>query len=138
MARRAAEPVPGCAPLRSRCPIASTLDLLGDKWTLLVVRDLLFFDQHRFAEFLDAGEGISTNVLAERLARLEAAGVVERRRYRERPPRDEYHLTAKGRELRPLLLELVRWGSRNVLGTFQPPPGLLGEPARRPRRRKRR
>ena len=93
-----------------------------------MVRDLLFFDKHRFAEFLEAGEAISTNILAERLERLECAGVVERRRYRTRPPRDEYHLTAKGRELRPLLIEIVRWGSRHVPGTFQPPPGFLDQP----------
>lgn len=99
-----------------------------------MVRDLLFFDRHRFADFAAAGEGISTNILAERIERLEAAGVVERRRYQEHPPRDEYHLTRKGRELRPLLVELVRWGSRNVPGTFQPPPGFLEGEAKRKRR----
>jgi DNA-binding HxlR family transcriptional regulator len=128
--------VPGCAPLRSICPVASALDLLGDKWTLLVVRDLLYFDRHRFGELLAGGEAIATNILAERLERLEAAGVVVRRRYQERPPRDEYHLTAKGRALRPVLLEMVRWGSRHIEGTMQPPPGFLDSPPRRraPRR----
>jgi len=123
--RRQPAPVAGCAPQRSRCPISSTLDLIGDKWTLLVVRDLLFFGKRRFADFLAGGEAISTNILAERLERLEAAGLLERRRYQEHPPRDEYHPTSKGEELRPLLVELVRWGSRNVPGTFQPPPGFL-------------
>jgi DNA-binding HxlR family transcriptional regulator len=131
-----AAPVPGCAPLRSICPVASALDLLGDKWTLLVVRDLLYFDRHRFGELLAGGEAIATNILAERLERLEAAGVVVRRRYQERPPRNDYHLTAKGRALRPVLLEMVRWGSRHIAGTMQPPPGFLDRPPRRraPRR----
>lgn len=93
-----------------------------------MVRDLLFFGKHRFADFLASGEGISTNVLAERLARLEAAGLVERRRYRERPPRDEYHLTAAGRDLFPVLRELVRWGNRHIPGTYRPPPGAFDEP----------
>ena len=79
-------------PLRSRCPIAGALDILGDAWTLLVLRDLLFYDRHRFADFLASGEGISTNVLAARLKRLETCGLVERRRYQERPDRYEYHL----------------------------------------------
>ncbi|MGH7336001.1 MAG: winged helix-turn-helix transcriptional regulator, partial [Myxococcota bacterium] len=93
-----------------------------------VVRDLLLFDHHRFADFLSGPEAIATNILAERLERLEAAGVVERRRYQERPPRDEYHLTEKGRALQPLLVELVRWGSRFIEGTAQPPPGWFEKP----------
>jgi DNA-binding HxlR family transcriptional regulator len=130
-------PDPGSAapgsPLRSRCPIASALDLLGDKWTLVVVRDLLLLDKHRFGELLGSGEGISTNILSDRLERLEAAGLVERRRYQEHPPRDEYHLTASGRDLFPVLRELIRWGSRHIPGTYQPPPGALDEPpARKP------
>ena len=110
---------------RSVCPVACTLDLLGDKWTLLIVRDLLFFDRHRFSEFLAAGEGISTNILAERLARLERAGVVERRHLQEQSSRAEYHLTEKGRDLGRVLKELVRWGSRHVPGCHQPPAGFL-------------
>jgi len=118
---------PAPEPLRSRCPISSTLDLVGDKWTLLVVRDLLLFDKRRFADFLASGEGISTNILAERLSRLERAGLVERRRYQERPPRDEYHPTATGRALRPLLVEMIRFGSQQIPGTYQPPPGFFDE-----------
>ena len=121
-------PAAGSEPLRSRCPIASALDLFGDKWTLVVVRDLMFLGKHRFSDFLASGEGISTNVLSERLERLECAGLVERRRYQERPPRDEYHLTEKGRDLYPVLRELVRWGNRHVPGTFQPPEEKLRDP----------
>jgi len=120
---------------RSSCPIAVSLDLLGDRWTLVVVRDLVLLGKRRFAELLESSEGIATNVLAERLERLEHAGLVERRRYQEHPPRDEYHPTAIGRDLRPILLALVRWGNRHFPGTFVPPPELLrGKPSARPPR----
>jgi DNA-binding HxlR family transcriptional regulator len=127
MPRRRAAPAAAAPPelARSHCPIASTLDLVGDKWTLLVVRDLAFTEKRRFADFLASPEGISTNILADRLARLEAAGLVERRPYQERPPRHEYHLTAKGRDLRAVLVELIRWGNRNLPGTYEPPPEAL-------------
>ncbi|MEZ5317418.1 MAG: helix-turn-helix domain-containing protein, partial [Vicinamibacterales bacterium] len=112
--------VPGLEPQRSPCPITSALDLLGDKWTLVVIRDLLFLEKRRFADLLSSPEGISTNILAERLDRLEAGGIVERRQYQDHPPRDEYLLTEKGRELRPVLAELVRWGLRHIRGTALP------------------
>ena len=128
MARRA----PGRADLRSPCPIAAALDLLGDGWTLLVIRDLLFYDKHRFADFLDSPEAISTNILAERLKRLEERGLVERRRYQEHPPRDEYYLTAKGYDLLPVLRELIRWGQAHVAGTAKRPPANFAGVAPRP------
>lgn len=113
--------------LRSRCPIAGTLDLLGDGWSLLVIRDLLFYDKHRFADFLSSPEGISTNILAERLKRLERCGLVEKRRYQDKPPRDEYVLTAKGHDLLPVLRELIKWGQSHVPGTAKrPPAGYAG------------
>src|SRR5579862_4249696 len=108
--------------LRSPCPIAGALDILGDTWTLLVVRDLLFYDKHRFADFLASPEGISTNILAERLQRLERCGLVERRRYHQRPPRDEYYLTARGHDLLPVLRALIAWGKQHVPGVAQKPP----------------
>lgn len=111
-------------PLRSPCPVASALDILGDTWTLLVVRDLLWFGKRRFAELLSSGEGISTNILTERLERLEREGIVTRRKYQDRPVRHEYALTPKGRDLEPVLRELVRWGGRHVKGTFKPPAGF--------------
>jgi DNA-binding HxlR family transcriptional regulator len=95
---------------RSDCPVACTLDLIGDRWTLLIVRDLLK-GKHRFSEFLGSGEGIKTNILAERLKRLERAGLVERSPYQERPPRYEYHLTETGRSLGPVVKTLYAWGS---------------------------
>ena len=104
--------------------MASALDILGDTWTLLVVRDLLWFGKRRFAELLASAEGISTNILTERLERLEREGVIVRHPYQDRPVRYENSLTPKGRDLEPVLRELVRWGSRHVKGTFKPPPGF--------------
>jgi len=108
--------------LRSACPIAAALDLVGDRWTLLLMRDLLFYRKRRFADFLASPEAVSTNILAERLARLERAGVVERRRYQERPPRDEYHPTERGWDLLPMLSEMIRWSQRHVDGVARKPP----------------
>ena len=119
--------------LRSKCPIAGTLDIIGDAWTLLVLRDLLFYGKHRFADFLASPEGISTNILTERLKRLERWGLVERRRYQERPPRDEYFVTTRGHDLLPVLRELTRWGKQHVPGVAQqPPPGAVLNPERPP------
>lgn len=105
---------------RSRCPVACTLDVLGDKWTLLVVRDIMRGKQ-RYAEFLDSPEGIPTNILAERLKRLTAKGIVRARRYSEHPPRVEYTLTAKGEDLRPVMRSMVEWGVRHAGGRMPPP-----------------
>ncbi|MEM6567152.1 MAG: helix-turn-helix domain-containing protein [Planctomycetota bacterium] len=95
--------------------MACTLDLIGDRWTLLVVRDL-FAGRSRFSEFLRSPEGIATNVLTDRLDRLVDAGLVDRR---VEPPakRAEYHLTKAGRSLRPLLGAIRDWGLRHIEGT---------------------
>src|SRR5262245_16830376 len=108
--------------LRSKCPIAGALDLVGDRWTLLVMRDLLLYDKRRFAELLASPERIATNILADRLERLEQCGLVERRAYSERPLREEYLPTGRGRDLAPVLRELIRWGQRHVPGTAKKPP----------------
>lgn len=101
---------------RSPCPIACSLDLIGDRWTLLVIRDL-FWGKSRYNEFLASPEGIPTNILAERLARLEAAGLVASKPYQDNPPRNAYRLTPKGRDLENLLGALVDWGKRHIPGT---------------------
>ena len=106
---------PSCK--RSACPVACTLDLLGDKWTLLVVRDLLL-GKHTFKAFQASPEKIPSNILAERLKRLEHEGVVRRELYQERPPRYSYHLTEKGQELAPVLQAMLTWGSTYVPGTL--------------------
>jgi len=108
---------PRAAARRSVCPIAGVLDLLGDKWTLLVVRDL-FAGKRRYGEFAGAMEKIPTNILAERLARLEAAGVIKRAPYQDNPPRYEYSLTPAGEALRPVMQEIVNWGRRHLEGTL--------------------
>jgi DNA-binding HxlR family transcriptional regulator len=121
-------------PRRSRCPVAGALDLLGDTWTLLVIRDLMFYDKHRFAEFLDSPEKISTNILAERLGRLERCGLVVKRAYGPRARRGEYHLTARGQDLEPVLRALITWGRTHVPGTARRPPKSLAAAARQPQR----
>src|SRR5438270_4073320 len=113
MASRAPRAQRRATPLRSPCPVAGALDLLGDRWTLLVVRDLLFYRKRRFAEFLASPEGIATNILADRLGRLEHAGLVTRHRYQARPVREEYRLTTRGRALAAALRELIRWGQKH-------------------------
>jgi len=106
---------------RSRCPVACTLDVLGDKWTLLVVRDIMR-GKSRYAEFAESPEGIPTNILADRLKRLAAKGLVKARRYSLHPPRVEYALTAKGEDLRPVMRSMAEWGVRHAGGRM-PPPG---------------
>ncbi|HET8707186.1 MAG TPA: helix-turn-helix domain-containing protein, partial [Pseudomonadales bacterium] len=98
---------------RSQCPIACTLDLIGDRWTLLVLRDL-FLGKSRYDEFLESPERISTNVLADRLKRLEMHGLLEKERYGSHRNRMQYRLTAKGRSLAPLLQGMARWGLENI------------------------
>jgi len=94
------------------------------------MRDLLFYEKHRFADLLASPEGIATNILAERLERLERCGLIERRRYREHPPREEYYPTARGHDLLPVLRELIRWGKRHVPGTAKRPPAGVTRNAR--------
>ena len=130
MARTSAKHSPA-ASRRSPCPIAGALDLVGDRWTLLVIRDLLLYDKRRFAEFLSSPEGIATNILADRLVRLERCGLVERRQSADRSSRAEYHPTARGQDLAPVLRELIRWGQRHVPGTAKRPPAGVSEKARR-------
>ena len=92
------------------CSIARTLEVVGERWTALILRDAVR-GTRRFEDF-QASLGIARNILSARLARLCEEGILERRRYQERPARDEYHLTAKGRDLEPVLLGLLRWGDR--------------------------
>lgn len=101
---------------RSHCPVACTLDLIGDRWTLLVIRDLIF-GKHYFDEFLASPEGIATNILAARLKFLEEEGLA----ISERDPGDRrrvrYELTERGKSLRRLLAGVARWGLKNIPGT---------------------
>lgn len=108
-------------PRRSFCPVACTLDVLGDRWTLLVVRDLMR-GKHRFGEFLGSSEKIPTNILADRLQRLVASGVVAAQPYSEHPPRVDYVLTEKGEDLRPVMRAMVDWGVKHAGGRRPQPP----------------
>ncbi|MCR4301168.1 MAG: helix-turn-helix transcriptional regulator [Sulfuricaulis sp.] len=112
---------------RSPCPVASALDLLGDKWSLLVVRDVLFLGKRRYNELLDSPEGIPSNILADRLRRLEQAGLIRKQTYQRNPVRYEYHLTSKGTELLPVFKELASWANRHIPGTLKPPPGFYNK-----------
>jgi DNA-binding HxlR family transcriptional regulator len=101
---------------RSPCAVANSLDLLGDKWSLLVVRDLLQ-GKGTYSELADSPERIPTNILADRLKRLESAGIIMSTPYQERPVRYTYALTPKGSALGEVLLALVRWGKQHIPGT---------------------
>jgi len=103
-------------PRRSSCAVACTLDVIGDRWSLLLVRDLLG-GRKRFGELLAAPEAIPTNILAERLERLEQHRLIRRIPYNFHPPRFEYELTAKGRELGRPVAAIAEWGLRHIPGT---------------------
>lgn len=101
---------------RSSCPITNVLDLLGDKWTLLVIRDLVL-GKRRYQEFLSSPEAMASNILAERLSRLQRSGLIRRRAYQHNPPRYEYLLTTKGKGLEPILEAIIAWGKRQYPGS---------------------
>ncbi len=96
-------------PYNQICPIARTLDVVGDRWTILIVRDL-FFGRTRFNQFLESSPGLPSKVLSDRLKKLEEYGLVERSVYCQHPLRAEYRLTEHGRSLAPVLDAIVRWG----------------------------
>ncbi len=94
------------------CPVARTLDIIGERWAMLILRDLVLQGPRRFQDFEQSLAGISPNTLSARLKTLEEHGIVERRLYEEHPPRADYVLTQKGRELGPVLRELRGWGTK--------------------------
>lgn len=106
----------GSTDMRSPCPIANTLDIIGDKWTLLVVRDLLA-GKSTYSEFQSSPEKIPTNILADRLKRLIKKDIILKTPYQDRPVRYAYQLTDKGISLGPILKEMQNWGSKNIAGT---------------------
>jgi len=92
------------------CPVACALDRIGEKWTLLILRDLTLHPSRRFQDLIESLKGCAPNTLSARLSSLEEMGLIERRLYEQHPPRMEYLLTAKGREVRPVLKALRAWG----------------------------
>jgi DNA-binding HxlR family transcriptional regulator len=97
----------------SGCPIDYALDLFGDRWTLLVIRDLLFVGKRHFKELMESPERIASNILTARLKKLEAHGLIERHLDPDNRKQVIYTLTDKGRDLAPVLVELVRWSGRH-------------------------
>lgn len=101
---------------RSSCPIARSLESLGDRWSILIIRDLML-GARKYSDFLKSPEGITTNILASRLKRLEAENIILKTPYQSNPVRYEYSLTDKGRGLSAIIRELVNWGLTYIDGT---------------------
>jgi DNA-binding HxlR family transcriptional regulator len=98
---------------RSGCPVSVSLDIFGDRWSLIVIRDMMVRGYRTFGEFQRAGEGIATNILADRLQKLEAAGIVTAEPMSDDGRSRHYRLTTKGIALAPVLLELLIWAARH-------------------------
>lgn len=99
------------------CPVATTVQLIGNKWKLLILRNLIYNGQQRFTDFLKTIPAISKKVLTDNLRALESDGIIDRRVYAEVPPRVEYSLSALGNSLRPIMNAMADWGSdykRNI------------------------
>ncbi len=110
---------------RSGCSIARLMELLGDKWTLLVARDLMWHDKHTCKSLQESDEHIPTNLLSERLQRLMDWGLVTRKPYQDRPVRYTYELTERGRTLEPVLLAIMKWGHEHLGGgSYDPQTGI--------------
>jgi DNA-binding HxlR family transcriptional regulator len=114
---------PGKKP-RSGCPIATTLDIIGDRWSLVIIRDLIN-GKSRYSDFLASPERITTSVLADRLERLTASGLVDAHAYQANPRRYEYRLTAKGEAMLPILQEICRWANRYMPETWTAPDAFM-------------
>jgi len=126
---------------RSNCPINFALEVFGDKWTLLIIRDMLLFGKRTYGEFQSSPENIATNILADRLQRLEDAGLIESEDDPENKRRTIYSLTAKGIDLGPILAQMTIWSakhdphtvvSKTLLSKLETDPeGFLGEVGKR-------
>lgn len=98
--------------MRSDCPISYALDFFGDKWTFLIIRDLIFDRKKFYTDFLNSKEGIATNILSDRLKKLENNGIIESKVYEELKTKKEYSLTQKGKSLVPVLVEMILWSAK--------------------------
>ena len=106
--------------LRSHCPINFTLEHFGDKWSFLIIRDLMFKGKRHYNEFLEAGENVSTSVLGDRLKKLEAHGIISKEKDSVKKSRIRYSLTKKGIDLLPILIEMIIWGGEKDRLTESP------------------
>ena len=109
---------------RSPCPVASGLDLFGDKWTLVVLRTI-FAGGGRYNELAAMSEKIATNILAERLERLERYGLIEKRAYQTKPLRYQYFLTREGADVLPILQAVAAWSAKHIPGRWTSPAWFL-------------
>jgi DNA-binding HxlR family transcriptional regulator len=105
---------------KSHCPINYALEVFGDPWTLLIIRDIVYVGKSTFGEFLKSEERIASNVLTNRLAQLEQKGILEKRPHPEDKRKDVYYLTEKGLDLIPLLHEFAKWGAKHGQDTEAP------------------
>lgn len=106
---------------RSDCPLSCSLDLIGDKWSLLILRDVLFFKKQNYKDFLNSPEGISTNILASRLVKLVEMGLLTKNKDETNGLKYNYHPTEKAKDLAPVLLSLGKWGNKHINNTYQIP-----------------
>ena len=106
--------------VRSHCPINFTVEHFGDKWSLLIIRDLMFKGKRHYNEFLEADEKVSTSVLGDRLKRLEENGIISKGEDSVKKSRIRYSLTQKGVDLLPLMLEMIIWGGQKDFLTESP------------------
>jgi DNA-binding HxlR family transcriptional regulator len=109
---------------RSGCPIASTLDMVGDRWSLVILRDMLN-GKTKFNELLNGPERITTNILTDRLVQMERDGLIESKPYQLRPKRYAYTLTKKGEALLPVLQQICRWANHFIPETWTPPDAFM-------------
>lgn len=114
--------------LQTRCPIAFALDLFGDKWSLLIVRDLIFKGKTTYGDFMASSEGIATNVLAQRLLKLEQAGFITKRRDPDNARKYIYEPTDKAMDLLPLMLEMIVWSAKHDVNAPQSSQVIHGGP----------
>jgi DNA-binding HxlR family transcriptional regulator len=110
---------------KSQCPIANALDIIGDKWTLLIIRDMVLLNKSTYKQFSDSDEKIPTNILSDRLKRLQSFGLIEKTSYQTRPVRYDYKVTRKGRDLWRVLEAIATWSNTYIDGTNVPPPGFF-------------
>jgi len=115
--------------LDPKCPVARTLDIVGERWTILVLRDLFLFGPRRFQDLQNSLSRMAPNTLSARIKTLEDEGIIESRQYSDHPPSSEYALTAKGLALQPALLALRDWGEKYTDGP-RAPRGPLSPPDR--------
>ena len=100
--------------LRSKCPLSCALDVLGDKWSLLIIRDMFHFKKKTFKDFFASDENIATNILSSRLKKLEKFGIISKNKLKNNKKTNIYKLTKVGLDLIPAILELSKWGYKNI------------------------